>query len=92
MSESTRIRYKKTVDNTVLVSPDFLGGEVLLRGVIATDTRTASVEEKIGEEYKPVKVTNYVTLAEAKRFIKNSMKEFGVSFYDEVRKKRVKVE
>ena len=89
MSQATRIRYKK-VSDTSMVSPEYLGGEHVYRGVIALDTRTCSVERKDDGVYTPVHVHACKDLIEAKKVIKSYLKSVGVTFYEEARNRKPK--
>lgn len=87
MAQATRIRYISVEGK--LITGEYLVGDSLYRGVIAIDTRTVSVEQKVDGEYKAVKVTDYMTLFQAKKFVRDTLKSMGVLFYDEVRRKKI---
>ena len=89
MSQGTRIRYKKAVDGK-MVSPEYLGGQDLYMGVVDTTTRTVSLQVKKDGVYGVVKLVNFDTLPFAKKFVKDALKEVGVTFYEEARMKKVK--
>jgi hypothetical protein len=87
MAEGTRIRYKQATDGNFLTE-DLLGGVDLYRGVLVPYERKARVERLVNGVYSLYKETTYTNSIVAKRFVKETLKEAGVRFYDEVRKKR----
>lgn len=89
MVKVTRVRYRK-LDPDMLASQDMLGDTMVYRSVIRTDTRTVAVERLVNEAYEVVHAKTYDSLAEAKASNKMALKALGVTFYDEVRNKKVK--
>lgn len=87
MSAGTRIKYKRGADGH-LYTNEFLAGAALVKGKILTgEQRSAYLLMVINGEYKPVTAISYNDLPQAKKFIKSFMKERGVKFDNEVRKK-----
>lgn len=90
MEKITRIKYT-TDDTGVLVSKKgFLSvtGELLLVGIDPGAKIVTVVKVLDNDDTVPLGTREFTTLSDGKKVAKAMLKEFGVSFFEEVRKKK----
>jgi hypothetical protein len=91
LTKATRIKYIKESDTKHVSHKEFLGNDgVLLQVEINTATNKVAVMQVSGEVYSVVDSKSFVKFSEAKTKAKEMLKLYGVTFLDEVRRKKVK--
>lgn len=86
----TRVKYNN-VNGVYTSHKEFLGNEGTLFNVqIDSVNKTVSVLQVTGEVYSKVESSGYGTFTGAKTLAKELLKKYGVTFHEEVRRKKTK--